>query len=216
MFETAAPRDFKGRSPWLSLAIREPLVHVIPHLITDGMSNWQVQLEIWRLFVFLILTVRFYLGSGLYFDDVYVNSSTKGKYSRRSYPIDFLSGLLHFLMFFACAIALSLHQRIGTEISYFLALLVLILLYDNIWWLARYVSNFDTIKQIREWSNYNNLTTIITVAALIACRVGFRKDPVFSEHMAIFPVLAFSLYDIKQLMSRYEIREGEINQPTHL
>src|SRR4051812_47887502 len=111
----------------LALAIREPLSQVVPHFVRDGFSDWQVQLEIWRLLVFLILIIRFYLGAGVYFDEVYLREGEREKYKRKSYPIDFLTGLFHFLSFFACAVVLSLHGRIKGEVSYFGVLLVVIL-----------------------------------------------------------------------------------------
>jgi hypothetical protein len=93
----------------VALAIREALSTVIPHTIpilaqsqitSQPEPKNQLILEAMRLVLFLAMTIRFYLGSCRYFDQVYCADDSAVKFPHANYSMDFVLGLIHFLLFF--------------------------------------------------------------------------------------------------------------------
>ena len=74
----------------VALAIRDALLSVIPHIIapTPDVETWAVYEEVFRLALFLLVIIRFYFGSVVFFGDVYINSDTAPKYVRKNYGLD--------------------------------------------------------------------------------------------------------------------------------
>src|SRR5215510_832294 len=81
-----------------AMVMREPLSIVIKHTTAAGTADPQVQVEIVRMAIVLLLMSRVFLLSGLYFDQVYLRPDSAVLFPRRSYPADFLLGLVHFLL----------------------------------------------------------------------------------------------------------------------
>jgi len=192
----------------VGLAIREPLVTVIPRLMPQKLPDWQMQLEVWRLVVFLLVIIRFYLGSALYFAEVYGQTDAARSCGKRSYFVDFLGSLLQFLLFFAWAITVAQHDRYKGEISYFTVILWAILLYDNVWYCASLFG--DTKDAIRPRRDINNLTLILCLLTCVGARLAGR-DQVFAEHLMFFPALFFSVKDLRGMLGRYEQLAPRVN-----
>src|SRR5271154_273790 len=106
----------------VALAIREGLTQVVPRLTNAAHEyNWATELQIARVLLFLITIIRFYLGSILYFDAVHISKETAGEYVRKSYGLDFLVGLMHFIIFFAWATTIGDvdHRESYSSLSHF-------------------------------------------------------------------------------------------------
>jgi hypothetical protein len=113
----------------VGLAIREALVGAGRHIfvpLSPAVPNlpvlmpWQIRLEALRLVIFLFTIACFYFGAGVYFEKVHVHPNDAGPIVKKSYGLDFGMGLIHFLIFFACAIAVTDHSRIKWGMSPFL------------------------------------------------------------------------------------------------
>jgi hypothetical protein len=76
------------------------LAHIIRSATTE---SWAALPAVGRLVLFLILIIRFFLGSAVYFDE------KKYVADRQRFLVDFTSGLLHFLFFYALAVSIPVH-----------------------------------------------------------------------------------------------------------
>ena len=81
-----------------AMVMREPLGIVLRHASAAGVRDPAVLGEILRTALVLALMSRLFLSSGLYFDRVYLRPDSGVRFPRRSYPVDFLAGLLQFLL----------------------------------------------------------------------------------------------------------------------
>lgn len=178
----------------VALAIREGLTQVVPHLTTAAHDfNWATELQIARVFLFLITIIRFYLGSILYFDAVHVREETAKQYVRKSYGLDFLVGLLHFIMFFAWATTISDvgHRELPSTLSHFETVGAAILLFDLVWLAVN--ARYDTPRAILPWTIINVVTVLICVAIVF---VPYGADAVLREQLSIAVVGTIGLIDI--------------------
>lgn len=182
----------------VALAVREPLIHVVPDVLDKGLTDWRVQLEVWRFALFLLMILRFHLGSGMYFDEVYFRESTASEYHAKSYAVDFLSGLSHFLIAFAWSITVVRHERLFGEVSYYIVGLMAMLLYDNLWCLTS--RQYDTKKLIYHWMQINNITALCCILLYGVSRAA-QFDPVLSEHITMLPAFVAALRDIWEILT---------------
>jgi hypothetical protein len=102
-----------------------------------------------------MMAIRFYLRSGLYFEDVYHASNCEKKYRRRNYAWDFLSGFIHFLFFSFLALSIAPEKN-----WWFYGFLLAILLYDVLWWFMS--RKLSTRWKIRRWAVFNSLTAVLS------------------------------------------------------
>lgn len=139
----------------VGLAIQQALLSLLPKLIDPNDTRIGSWSEALRLFVFLLLIIRFFLGSAAYFDEVYCGTQSD-KYDKKSYGLDYLLGFVHFVVFFGWALTIDLQQ----SPSYlFPSMLAFILLYDLVWlWVSR---NNDTANRIKLWAFVNALTFLL-------------------------------------------------------
>lgn len=188
----------------VGLAIREVLSHVVPDFISRGWTDWWVQLEVWRSLVFVLIVIQFYLGSSLYFSKVYFRRQSATQFVKRSYPIDFLCGLVHFLVFFVWSITSYHVERARNEVSYFTIALAVVLLYDNVWYIASELANLDTTNEIKPWRDTNHLAFIACLVVYLLVRLAFGMDPVFTEHMILYPAAILGAWDLLKILSGYK------------
>src|SRR5215213_7015840 len=105
-------------------AIREALGTVIPHLTTNmPMPVWAYFQEGIRLLVFLLIVIRLYFGTVLFFE--VGNSDTSAQ--ERNIVIPYLVGLVQFIFCFVWAASIDTQNK---PRRLFLLMLMIILLYD--------------------------------------------------------------------------------------
>jgi hypothetical protein len=178
----------------VALAIREGLNQAIPHLTASIHDfNWTTELQVARVFLFLITLIRFYLGSILYFDAVHISEKTAVQYVRKSYGLDFLVGLLHFIMFFAWATTISdvAHRESSSALSHFEMVGAAILLFDLVWLAVN--AKYDTPRAILPWTIINVVTVLLCVAIIY---LPYGSDAVFREQLSIAVVGSIGIIDI--------------------
>ena len=175
----------------VALAIREALSTVIPHTIPLLAQNQiasqpepknQLMLEAIRLVLFLAMTIRFYLGSCRYFDQVYCADDSKLKFPRANYSMDFVLGLLHFLLFFTWSETLITHDRLRHGLSGFLLIMGMILGFDVFWLLLSW--GYDTRTMIGRWAFVNAITLLVAIVIALVTNYwqlcGERTAEVFT------------------------------------
>ena len=157
-------------------------------------------LEAIRLAVFLGLIIRFYLGSAIYFDAVYCSDTADGDYPSKNYGIDFLLGLIHFILFFVWSETLIGSDRFAHGLSGFLLVLGGILLYDIIWWLVSL--KYSTKVAIRAWA----LLNLLTVGAAYAILLFFNQfqwlGDKTNEVLCLIPIVLMTLADFGEMFTK--------------
>ena len=145
-----------------------------------------------RLFIFLLLIIRFYLGSGYFFKTAYTGSSAT-KYKKKNYFSDYLFGLFHFLLFFGLAATLEFH---GGQPGPFLVLLLIILLYDGLWFVS--ARKYDTRHLMRMWMVVNVFTVGLS-SLLYAVAYITHFSIAVREQIAFAPILIVTIIDYDEL-----------------
>ena len=194
----------------VGLAIREALTKVIPQalpMLADPQKSAVLHIDAiratWlysvRLVVFLAMIVRFYLGSATYFETVYCSEKSAENYPNTNPGIDFLLGLIHFILFFVWSETLTEPERFADGLSGFLVILGTILAYDLIWWFVSV--KYSTKETIRAWAVLNLLTLGASYGAffIVGAHTGWGNRA--TECAAFFPVLAVTVADFGEMFS---------------
>jgi hypothetical protein len=191
-----------------AFAMHDPVSHLLAHLSSAGLADWQVRLEIWRCAVLLVLMAKFFLGAGLYFDQVYMRERSSDRYPRKSYPVDFLAGLLQFLLLVAAAVTVGFHARFRGEITLFTVLVALFVLYANLWYLAAAVLRYSVRGTLAVSRDSNNLAFAVSAFAYLASRLAGGADPVFADQAALGTLLILTCFDVGKLIRAYDNAEA--------
>jgi hypothetical protein len=195
--------DFHKSAFWIygvtAMVMREPFATVIRHTSGAGLADWQVRLELIRVAVVLMLMARMFLASGLYFDEVYLRESSAARFPRRSYPVDFLSGLMQFLTIVAGSTVVALHSRSLAGLSVFAIFVAVFLLFDAAWIALSKVLGLSTTREIAGRASFG------TAALTIAVWTGMAtRDAVLAEQTALAVLLIMTLFDMTKLMRQYD------------
>ncbi len=192
----------------VGLALKEALVPVISHYIDPPRNTVRTEhfQEFWRLLIFVLLAVRFYLGAVIYFSDVYDST----KYPTKSFGTDFLVGFVHFVLFFGLALTIPIHNpsdpslsQDGFRTGLFLGLLLVVLLYDLLWLVLNRKNS--TKENIAKWA-YLNLFTVIAmmfvyvIVFVVYTVSGSPFDFFTCEAIVLIPLLIASIVDIPELV----------------
>lgn len=219
------PDIIRKNAIWLfgvlvGLALKEALTSIVPHFLSpdDGVRGNHIA-EFWRLFIFVVVAVRFFFGATVYFDDAYErcdyvpkdappNTPPVNPYKSKSFGADFLFGFFHFVLFAALSMTLENHTShfgrhdLVRELS-FLGLLCLILCYDLFWLLMNWKNS--TYHLIKRWTVLNLITVSFVLFVFFLVwfvyylqGVGFNLR--LAEAIALIPVLLASGVDIIELI----------------
>jgi hypothetical protein len=190
----------------VGLAIREALSRTIPGIVSSNPDpGWFVRLETWRLLIFLTMIIRFYLGSSLFFNKAYIDPVSSPKFQKKSYGLDFICGLVIFMIFFGWSITIGDKTRLSHGMSNFLLLLTVILAYDFVWFIVNL--RYDTVHSIKLWMAINILTFVFAAVIFFAIR-EIRSNDVLAEELAFIPVALFSYGDFVEMISNNRVFSG--------
>jgi hypothetical protein len=116
----------------------------------------------------------------------------------QSFGIDFLVGLVHFLIFFGWSYSISMHDRVAGDVSWFMVVLSLVMGYDVLWLSLSF--RYETKRQISFWTLINLFTLFVSICAfLVAGRL--HATPVIAETICYIPVLLMSIVDFGEMIS---------------
>jgi hypothetical protein len=199
--------DLQRSAFWIygvtAMVMREPMGLVIRHVSEAGPGNWQVRLELLRIAVILLLLSRLFLISGLYFEEVFMQPDSSDRYPRRSYPIDFLAGLLQFLVAAAATTVVGTHLRIAGEFAPFTLLAELFLVVDWLWLAMAALRRFSSVALIARHTKVNGGMLIGSAVVFGAARAA-GADAVFADQAALMVLAILSAYGISRQIKRYE------------
>jgi hypothetical protein len=183
-----------------AMVMREPFATVIRHTAAAGFSDWQVRLELVRVAVVLILMARIFLASGLYFDEVYLREDSGARFPRKSYPVDFLAGLMQFLIIVAASTVVTLHSRSRLGISVFALLVIAFLLFDAGWIALSALLRLSTTREIAGRATFGAAGFILVVWAGFAMAQG---DAVLADQTAFAGLIVLTLFEMSRLVRQY-------------
>lgn len=186
-----------------AMVLREPLGLVIRRFSDPGIADPQVRLELLRLAVVLLLMARLFLFSGLYFDQVFMQPASADRFPRRSYPIDFLNGLLQFLVITAASTVIGLHSRLIGWLSPLTFLVYVFLLADWLWLAIAKIRRFSSVPLISRYAVSNAIIVIVSaIAGGIALAAG--SSAVVAGGTALLVIAAITLWRIFRLIQAFE------------
>jgi hypothetical protein len=188
------------------LAIREALVragsHVFlpssPSFLPADVLPWKLHLEAFRLITFLMTITCFYFGSAFFFDKVYLNEATAPKFEKKSYGLDYILGMVHFLVFFAWSLTLADHSRFRWGLSPFLLFMSAILLYDVVWFVASI--RFDTMQELKLWTFFCVVVFFLAGVVFFFSKAVWGND-VIAEEASFIVVVLYLLGDLVELFT---------------
>lgn len=181
------------------LSVTKALEESIPVI---SLSNLTLQSGVimLRLFVFLILVVRFFIGASVFFHKVHITARHSDHFPKRNYVVDFASTIIHFSLFYWMALGVAsvtgLPESPARE-QFFIAL-SFVLLYDWAWLLMSF--GYSTKSTIRYWARYNTVTLVPCLIVFIAFMLGAVDRAFFEISIAIFMFL-FGLPDMIRMAS---------------
>ncbi|MDT5268224.1 MAG: hypothetical protein QOH49_410 [Acidobacteriota bacterium] len=154
-------KSLHSHASWLystvaALAIKEALADTVPYIInppTDPAVRRLVY--VFRLLAFLLLLIRFYLDHSVFFERAH-SGEASDLFPSKSYVLDFLVGLVHFILFFVCAFSIDLTKRPD---NLFFWMLFTILCWDVAWFLACLL--FDTLELVKLRTVVNFVTAVL-------------------------------------------------------
>jgi hypothetical protein len=190
----------------IGLAIKDAIDSVVPHWINLSADVERavhpphgLYLEILRLFTFLFLAIRFYLGSAYYFGVVHESDGGSENFSNRSFGSDFVLGFLHFLGFVFLALTIKVH--IGQPMRLFPLGIAYVLGYDVAWFLYSWASKLDTRRKIKWWAIINGGVAVICVALYLSVE-KITGNSLRAEIWTLWLVFMVTLLDIGWMMRK--------------
>lgn len=197
----------------IGLAIKSALESTIPHIIEPHDPPLDFIPDLARLIIFLTLVIRFYLGSAIYFGDVYEGTDANLRYREKNYALDFLFGFMHFLAFFLLAFSIDVHSK---PVMLFPSLLTFVLLYDFLWWI--FCRKYDASGMIAVWMGVNLISLLCGALAYFISRYAGANE-VRAELYAFIPIMFFSAVDLADMVLPTPIYENVLakftrNQPS--
>lgn len=220
--------ELQKQAIWLygvlvGLAIKEAITRVYDHsTVPEPQHFWAGTLEWARLAVFLLLIIRFYLGSVQYFYSVYRSPKADTSYPDKSFGKDFLLGFGHFVVFCLLALSLTLH---GSSWWFFPALVGIVLLYD-VWWYL-WSAGLSTRRAIRLWMVTNVVTVLSAFVFFVVpafCFMFLRnsgelnltlKQAGACELIAYVPVVLASAIDLGAVLTGRSAIEQWLSDALH-
>lgn len=196
-------REFHKDLFWLygvivGLAIREALTQALHHTfsIPPSEGQWALHIEVWRTILFMLMIIRFYVGSVVFFNKVHGPTSPA---SGSNYYLDFVMGLTQFLLFYAWSVTIFAYSRSSKGFSYYLFVMFLILLFDLVWLGCN--APYDTAETLKIWAIINTLTALISFLVFVTSADMFDLNFQVAEEIALVPVGLISLLDITENVS---------------
>lgn len=184
----------------VGLAIKEAMSDTLPELFKSASLNtWSKFAVAAKLALFLMMTIRFYLGSAHFFDSAHCGPKAS-ELENKSYSIDFIFGAFHFLIFSVWAMSLA----DGMPDTLFLNLMWVILGFDVIWYF--FCRSFDTRHLMKLWMVFNLTTLLVSALTYLFFLQWFSRFT--AELLALIPVLIASVIDIRELITGKNIVKG--------
>jgi hypothetical protein len=197
----------------IGLAITESLSTTLPHALAGNPAiaspavfiavpgEGIIRQETMRLVAFLIMSVRFYLGAAAY----------AGKCKDEEYKLDLLFGTLHFILFYAWAITVPVMasaNRPPAAEHWYLTVLIVILLFNLMWWMFRRILVGQPLYMVRLWTVVNLGTALVCTSVFSYLRFihhWYLRD---AEFFVVAIVIVVSTIDIAEIIQYADGSKG--------
>jgi hypothetical protein len=179
------------------LAIREALTQTLHHALSNPAAGapWILHLELWRTILFMLMIVRCYVGSVVFFNKVHGPSAP----AAGNYYLDFIMGFTQFNIFYAWSITIFSYSRTTKGFSYFLLGMLLILLYDLLWLIFNW--RYDTTERLKVLAVVNTLTALVSLLAFFAFADVLDTNFQVAEEAALIPAMVVAILSISDTIS---------------
>ena len=182
----------------VGLAIREALTQTLHHALSIPAADapWILHIELWRTILFMLMIVRFYVGSVVFFNNVHGCSAPAAE---SNYYLDFVMGLTQFIFFYAWSVTIFSYSRNSKGVSYFLYGMFLILLFDLVWLLFNW--RYDTAERLKVLAIVNTLTALVSFVVFLTWSALLDANFQIAEEVALVPVVLVSVLGISENVS---------------
>lgn len=175
------------------LALTKALETALP---TIDFSQWSDKdlVVLMRLFIFGAISIRLFIGSSVYFQQVHIEPGHNSKYPKCNYVLDFASSAVHFSLLYFMATNITdvpVATSKLTQERFFIALCA-VMLYDWVWFFLS--SAYSVAPAIRKWAIPNTFAFVVYVIAYVAFRYMIFDRNWFEIVLAILTLL-FSIPD---------------------
>ncbi len=157
---------------------------------------------IFRLLLFALTAVRFFIGASAFFQEVHIQSDHEQKFPHRNYVVDFSGAIAHFSLLYLMAVNIKevpTESRLSQQ-AFFLAYLS-VLLFDWLWLL--WSLSYSTASKILKWALSNSLTALLCGLLFLLFRFDWIDRTGFEVLLFVVTVV-FSFPDIMR-MARAEL-----------
>ena len=185
-----------------AMIMREPLGSMLRHAGAAGWSDWQVRVELLRTLVVLSFLSRLFLAAGLHFETVYMRSGAGARYPRRSYPVDFLAGLIQLLIGVAASTTIAQHPAREGDTPVFTILAGIFLLSDVLWLAITALLRFSATREVATRAAVGAAILAISMVLNVAARAA-GTSPVSADLLALITLLLLTFSDAAVLIRRY-------------
>jgi len=170
-----------------AMVMREPVALVVRHAASAGVTNSDVQAELLRTVIVLGMMSRLFLAAGLYFDEVYLRPDSASRFIRRSYPIDFMAGMLHFLLAMGASTVIA-----GAPAAY-AAMVAIYFLFEPVRWAAAAAMRYSAASLLAGPALTSTLSCLLWAAA-------YAWAPMTAGY---FLLMALTAWEIIKLVRQY-------------
>jgi hypothetical protein len=152
-----------------------------------------------RLFIFIVLSVRLFIGASIFFNKVHLQEDRDIAYPRRNYVLDFTSSIFHFSVLYWMALqstsAANLPRFAGASEQFFYALIG-VLMYDWLWWVVSI--HYSARASIRKLATSNTTTGLACALLFLMFGLGSLTRGQFELALAAV-VFLFGIPDMIRL-----------------
>ncbi len=129
-----------------------------------------------------------------YFNEVYFGP-VSGRYTSKSFGLDYLIGLVHFILFFAWSTAIDTREwaHLGAS-THFVQMTALILSYDMVWLFVSW--RYDASRMIKLWAAVNDITLLVMAVVFFA--LASVLDAIVREEIALLILALAGMVDIAE------------------
>jgi hypothetical protein len=195
----AAVADLHKSAFWIygvtAMIMREPLAVGIRRTAESGIGGAGVADELLRVAAVFAVLSRFFLAEGLFFDEVHLRQGSGAQYPRRSYPLDFLFGMVQLVLAVGASTAIQAPQSFAVMIGAFL-------LFDNIWLAVSACMRLSTLGRIGHAARAGRLAFLICGATWAACNAAGLQH--LSLTLPAILLLVLTGWETAQLVRAYE------------
>jgi len=175
-----------------AMVMREPVAMVVRHAASAGVTDPDVRAELLRTIVVLGMMSRLFLAAGLYFDEVYLRPDSASRFVRRSYPIDFMAGMLHFLLAMGASTVIA-----GAPAAY-AAAVAIYFLFEPLRWAAARTMQYSAAALLAGPALTATLSCVLWLAA-------YKWAPATVAYLLL---MALTAWEIAKLVRQYNTQQA--------